>query len=97
MNTTKTPKRVPNAVQTKPKSKVAARAKEGVEIDLVTPTRANQRKTAPAIPIEVVALRAYFIAEKRHADGIPGEEVGDWLEAERQLLAERAAQTAPLP
>jgi hypothetical protein len=38
---------------------------------------------------EEVALRAYFIAEKRHQTGAPGDETSDWVEAERQLRAER--------
>lgn len=32
-----------------------------------------------------VALRAYFIAEKRQALGLPGDAHSDWVEAERQL------------
>src|SRR5438105_14951776 len=36
-----------------------------------------------------IALRAYFIAEKRRNRGIPGDEHQDWLEAERQLRAEK--------
>jgi hypothetical protein len=35
-----------------------------------------------------VALRAYFIAEKRRTLGVPGDEHTDWIEAERQLKAE---------
>jgi hypothetical protein len=35
-----------------------------------------------------IALRAYFIAEKRHKAGLPGDTHHDWLEAERQLTAE---------
>ena len=45
-----------------------------------------------------VALRAYFIAEKRHKAGLPGDSAHDWIEAERQLIAEskkkRAAKSA---
>ncbi len=37
-----------------------------------------------------IALRAYFIAEKRQSLGHPGDEMGDWVEAERQLRAESA-------
>lgn len=36
-----------------------------------------------------IALRAYFIAEKRRSQGVHGNEHQDWLEAERQLLAEK--------
>ena len=46
---------------------------------------------APAFTSDDVALRAYFIAEKRRHLGQPGSEHGDWLEAERQLLAESKA------
>jgi Protein of unknown function (DUF2934) len=34
-------------------------------------------------------LRAYFISEKRRNEGLPGDDQQDWLEAERQLKAER--------
>ena len=53
------------------------------------PKRAVKPATpqAPALSTEDVALRAYFIAEKRRQDGLPGDEHQDWLEAERQLRA----------
>jgi hypothetical protein len=35
-----------------------------------------------------IALRAYFIAQKRLHDGTPGDERDDWAEAERQLRSE---------
>jgi hypothetical protein len=60
------------------------------------PTAKAKRSTKPAAPAkprntrEDVALRAYYIAEKRRAQGLPGDEHQDWLEAERQILAERA-------
>lgn len=38
-----------------------------------------------------VALRAYFIAERRQAAGLPGDAHQDWIEAERQLVAEASA------
>ena len=37
---------------------------------------------------EIIAVRAYFISERRLAAGIPGDSFGDWLEAERQLRDE---------
>ena len=43
---------------------------------------------APGFTTDDIALRAYFIAEKRRQNGLPGDEHHDWLEAERQLLAE---------
>ena len=42
------------------------------------------------VTAEDIALRAYFIAEKRRHNGLPGDEHHDWIEAERQLRAERA-------
>ena len=39
-----------------------------------------------------VALRAYFIAEARYKQGIPGDATSDWVEAERQLKAEAAVK-----
>ncbi len=48
------------------------------------------RKTpSPARPTsDEIRLRAYFIAERREKMGWPGNSEGDWVEAERQLLAE---------
>jgi hypothetical protein len=36
-----------------------------------------------------IALRAYFISEKRRSQGLHGTEHHDWVEAERQLVAEQ--------
>ena len=46
--------------------------------------------TKPAVSITPadIALRAYFIAEKRQKLGLPGDSTSDWVEAERQLKAE---------
>ena len=41
---------------------------------------------------EEIALRAYFIAEKRHQTSAPGDETSDWVEAERQLRAEHGIE-----
>jgi hypothetical protein len=35
-----------------------------------------------------IALRAYFISEKRQRLGLHGDSHSDWIEAERQLAAE---------
>ncbi|MEP6672659.1 MAG: DUF2934 domain-containing protein [Chthoniobacter sp.] len=51
-------------------------------------TKKTVATTKPRYTQDDVALRAYFISEKRRAHGIPGDEHHDWLEAERQLLAE---------
>jgi hypothetical protein len=60
------------------------------------PVGKAKRAVKPPAPVEPpytrhdVALRAYFIAEKRCAHGLAGNEHQDWLEAERQLAAEYA-------
>jgi hypothetical protein len=48
---------------------------------------------APSFTHEDIALRAYFIAEKRRSQGLSGDEHQDWIEAERQLLVESAGTT----
>ncbi len=55
-------------------------------------------KTASKSPMEATAameptdaeirMRAYFIAERRHRLGLPGDSNSDWLEAKRQLISE---------
>jgi len=40
---------------------------------------------------EQVALRAYFIGERRRNLGIPGDETSDWVEAEREISEELKA------
>ena len=87
--TTKTPtpaKRAAKPSAAKPPAaakKTAARAK---------PAKAaagpNGTAKAPGFTADDIALRAYFIAEKRCQHGLPGDERHDWLEAERQLRAE---------
>ncbi len=51
---------------------------------------ASAKKEAVKIVVtnDDIALRAYFIAEKRRSHGHCGDETGDWVEAERQLRAE---------
>lgn len=56
------------------------------------PRKRTTKPKAPAYTHEDIALRAYFVSEKRRADGLPGDEHSDWLEAERQLAAEHAAK-----
>ena len=59
--------------------------------------KSARKKTAKAAAIgaatldqEDIAFRAYLIGEKRQQLGLPGDSLGDWVEAERQLLSERA-------
>ena len=39
---------------------------------------------------EQVALRAYFIGERRRSLGIAGDETSDWVQAEQELRQELA-------
>ena len=72
----------------KAKKTVATKATSArVKASPVTKTAAGSRVT----PADV-ALRAYFIAEKRQKSGLPGDSTSDWVEAERQLKAEAAAK-----
>ncbi len=61
-------------------------------------TTAKAKTSKPAadgnsIPNDDIALRAYFIAEKRRLQGLPGDESQDWLEAERQIASERGFES----
>jgi hypothetical protein len=51
-------------------------------------------KPAPASVVTDadIALRAYYIGEKRQKLGIPGDSTSDWVQAERQLKAEAIAK-----
>ena len=74
---------------------VAAKTKPAAKAVKVPATKAKRTTKAPAPrkPRDTradVALRAYFIAEKRRAQGLHGDEHQDWLEAERQILVEGA-------
>jgi len=82
------------ATATKPAPKKAAKApakstkpRTRVKVTAVT------KPTASITPADI-ALRAYFIAEKRQKLGLPGDSTNDWVEAERQLKAEAALPKA---
>jgi hypothetical protein len=65
-----------------------------------TPGKASDKLTAgflldpkppakePLISHDDIALRAYFIAERRHKMGWPGDSGTDWADAVKQLRAE---------
>jgi hypothetical protein len=58
-----------------------------------TAAKGKARKNIDAQPSsEQVALRAYFIGERRRNLGIPGDETSDWVEAEREILEELRAR-----
>jgi hypothetical protein len=60
----------------------------------IAPAKAkSQKKKAVTQPSsEQVALRAYFIGERRRSLGVHGDETSDWVAAERELLAELKAK-----
>ena len=80
---TKTTKKktAPVAVAKKPTAKKPAAAKAALP------------KKAASYSQNDVALRAYFIAEKRRKLGLPGDAHSDWVEAERQLVVEFRPKT----
>jgi hypothetical protein len=56
----------------------------------------GKKKAAAALGFsnQDVALRAYYIAERRRKLDVPGDEMGDWVEAERQLRKEAHKKSA---
>jgi hypothetical protein len=52
----------------------------------------SQKKVVTQPSSEQVALRAYFIGERRRSLGVHGDETSDWVAAERELLAELKAK-----
>ena len=66
---------------------------------VVAVVKAKEKKPKPRKPevakaVEIssedIALRAYYITERREKLGWHGDSTGDWVEAERQLRTEAA-------
>jgi len=96
-----TEKATPKPAARKTKSTVAKAAKPPAARKKAPVTGASVKSAATkknavaAIPSsDDIALRAYYIAEHRQRHGIHGDPARDWLEAERQLLAERGLKKA---
>lgn len=73
-----------------PRKPVAARERASA----ATPARVMTRRTAGksevigmigSVTTEDIALKAYYLAERRRNLGLPGDPQSDWLEAERLL------------
>ncbi len=75
------------AAGTPPKAKKILVTRKPVLTDLPAKPLAVERGVEVKISREDIALRAYFIAERRHTFGWPGDEASDWVEAERQIRA----------
>jgi len=82
------PATVKRAVKPAPKAKPAAKKAKAATAKAKPTTKKAAAPAKPHYSQDDVALRAYFISEKRRAHGLPGDEHHDWLEAERQILAE---------
>ena len=75
------------AKTTTKKTATAASAKKPAAKKPAAPKKAATKYTE-----DDVALRAYFISEKRQHLGLPGDSHADWVEAERQLAEESRAK-----
>jgi hypothetical protein len=54
----------------------------------------RKKTAAPELSADDIALRAYYLAEHRRSLNLPGDELADWVEAERQLRKEAAKKSA---
>jgi Protein of unknown function (DUF2934) len=77
------PKAVVEKPAKSPKPKIAIKK-------VSTPKKKSVTVTEPEIILNVedISLRAYFIAERRRANGHHGDEATDWIAAERELRFE---------
>ncbi|SRR6266852_6230996 len=89
-----------NLTPSQPAASTSVPAKKSVQRKAGSPSttkttgpKSKARKNIDAQPSnEQVALRAYFIGERRRNLGIPGDETSDWVEAEREMLEELKAR-----
>lgn len=87
---TKKPAKAPaKTAKKKPAKKNPAKTAKPASAKPKAAAKRSPKKTSAAratVRVEDVALRAYYIGERRRNLGIPGDPQSDWLEAERQLL-----------
>jgi len=88
--TVKKTKPAPAAKKTAARKPAAVRSRASS----ATPARVITRRVGPkseviavvgSVTSEEIALRAYYLAERRRHLGLPGDPEADWLEAEREL------------
>jgi hypothetical protein len=77
-----------------PEAKAAVAKKPAAKKSVAKTPRKKAVVTKNAFTHDDIALRAYFIAEKRQKAGLPGNPQHDWIEAERQLTAESKKKAA---
>jgi hypothetical protein len=90
MNVTRSQRSVSSAAPAK-KSAQAKAVSNTIGNPAKTKSKAQKKVTAQPSS-EQVALRAYFIGERRRTLGIHGDETSDWVAAERELLEEIKAK-----
>ena len=96
------PKRTKASSSKKPPQEVGAAANRNTSVPasefpvIPKPRRAAgvRKKAASEISANEISLRAYYIAEHRRNLSLPGDELGDWVEAERQLRKEAARKSS---
>jgi len=80
---------VTRSQRTASSSAPAKKSKSGSSSNSAATARDKSQKKSLARPSsEQVALRAYFIGERRRTLGIHGDETSDWVAAEQELLEE---------
>jgi hypothetical protein len=71
------------------KTETKKQGKSSKAKSVANPKKLGRPKTTVHPPTyEQVQLRAYFISERRHKLGLPGDESHDWLTAEQELKTE---------
>jgi Protein of unknown function (DUF2934) len=74
-----------NGNTAKPVAKRASPSRKKPAAGKISETKEEKSRVSD----EAIRIRAYFISEQRKRIGIPGDANSDWIEARRQLLAER--------
>jgi hypothetical protein len=83
--------RVKNATPDKPKATSRKKRTPGKSSTKLPASFTLEPKTPIEVPVihhDDIALRAYFIAERRQQMGWPGDSATDWADAEAQLRTE---------
>ncbi len=69
-----------------PQSNLTKKANVSTQTSSKRAPKATSKKAAPSQ--DQIAMRAYFISERRQQMGWVGDHLSDWQEAEQQLLEE---------